>query len=143
MGAEVILTRSDDTAVSLTERMAFLCDVMPDLSVSVHQNSVDYSVDVHGVRGTLGLWWADSSILLTECVSEKVAQSMFRKELMPRQQKLALCRNPKFPSTLVEVGFMTSVEEYEDMLSGGVQRAARGIAEGVLEFFRRQAQWVQ
>jgi N-acetylmuramoyl-L-alanine amidase len=68
---------------------------------------------------------------------------MFRKELMPRQQKLALCRNPKFPSTLVEVGFMTSVEEYEDMLSGGVQRAARGIAEGVLEFFRRQAQWVQ
>lgn len=143
LGAEVILTRSDDTTVSLTERMAFLCDVMPDLSVSVHQNSVDYSVDVHGVRGTLGLWWADSSILLTECVSEKVAQSMFRKELMPRQQKLALCRNPKFPSTLVEVGFMTSVEEYEDMLSGGVQRAARGIAEGVLEFFRRQAQWVQ
>jgi len=143
LGAEVILTRSDDTTVSLTERMEFLCDVMPDLSVSVHQNSVDYSVDVRDVRGTLGLWWADSSILLTECVSEKVAQALFRQELMPRQQMLALCRNPKFPSTLVEVGFMTSVEEYEDMLSGGVDRAARGIAEGVLEFFRRQAQWAQ
>ena len=144
LGAAVILTRADDTTVSLTERMEFLCREMPDLSVSIHHNSVDYSVDVRTIRGTLGLWWADSGVLLTRCVSEAVADSMFRKELAPAQQKLALCRNPKFPSTLVEVGFMTSVEEYEFMLSGsGIRRAAEGIVDGVLAYFREQQKWIR
>ena len=60
------------------------------------------------------------------------------------QQMLALCRNPKFPSTLVEIGFMTSVEEYEFMLNGsGVRRAAEGIADGVLAYFREQQKWIR
>ncbi len=144
LGASVILTRAEDTTVSLTERMDFLCREMPDLSISIHHNSVDYSVDVRNIRGTLGLWWADSGVLLTRCVSDSVASALFRRELSPTQQKLALCRNPKFPSTLVEVGFMTSVEEYEFMLSGsGIARAADGIAEGVMQYFKEQQKWIQ
>jgi len=143
LGAEVILTRSTDTTVSLTERMDFLCDIMPDLSISIHQNSVDYNVNVGSVRGTLGLWWADSGILLTRCVSRKTAEALVRREMDFKQQKLALCRNPKFPSTLVEVGFITSVEEYEFMLNGGISRAAEGITEGVLEYFREQEKWIK
>jgi N-acetylmuramoyl-L-alanine amidase len=56
-----------------------------------------------------------------------------------KQQRLAMCRNPKFPSTLIEVGFMTSVEEYEYMLDGGIEKAADGITQGILEYFRRQS----
>jgi len=143
LGATVILTREDDSTVALTDRADFLCETMPDLAVSIHHNSVDYSVDVRGVQGTLGLWWADSSVMLTRCVSSAVADALHREELSPKQQKLAMCRNPKFPSTLVEVGFMTSIEEYEFMLNGGVERAAAGIAEGVLNYFREQAKWIQ
>lgn len=143
LGAEVILTREDDATVSLTSRMTFLSETMPDLAVSVHNNSVDYSVDVRNLRGTLGLWWADSGVLLTECVAEATAAALCRDNLTPRQQMLAMCRNPKFPSTLVELGFMTSVEEYEFMLNGGIEKAADGIAEGILAYYRAQAQWIK
>lgn len=143
LGATVILTREGDDDLSLTERMELLSSLMPDLSVSIHNNSVDYSVDITGIRGTLGLWWADSGVLLTECVADAVADALFRCELEPRQQMLAMCRNPKFPSTLVELGFMTSVEEYEFMLHGGIEKAADGIAEGILAYYRAQAQWTR
>ena len=56
---------------------------------------------------------------------------------------LAMCRNPNFPSPLVEVGFMTSPEECDFMLSGGIEKAADGIAEGVLAYFREQAKWIR
>ena len=52
-----------------------------------------------------------------------------------------ICRNPKFPSTLIEVGFITNAEEYEYMLNGGVEDAAEGIAKGVLDYFAAQKQW--
>jgi len=143
LGAEVILTRGDDSTFPLTERIGFLIDAMPDLSISVHNNSMDYSSDITTVRGTLGLWWADAGVLLTKCVSKAVADSLFRHEITPRRQMLAMCQNPKFPSTLVEVGFMTSPEECDFMLSGGIEKAADGIAEGVLAYFRAQKQWIR
>lgn len=143
LGASVILTRAEDTTVSIQDRVSFLCDEMPDLVLSIHQNSLDYASDITGVRGTLGLWWADSGVLLARCVSASVAQALSRREMTPQQQRLALCRNPKFPSALIEVGFMTSVEEYEFMLNGGIERAAEGIANGILSYFREQSKWAE
>ena len=141
LGAEVLLTREDDRTVPLSARASYLCDVSPDLSISIHQNSMDYSVDVTRVRGSLCLWWADSGVLLAECMSGAVADSLNRNERAPAQQKLMMCRNPKFPSVLIEVGFMTSVEEYEYMLNGGITAAAEGITSGVIEYFAAQKQW--
>ena len=141
LGAEVLLTRSDDSSVPLSSRAAYLCDVHPDLVISIHQNSLDYSVDATRVRGSLCLWWADAGVLLAESLSGAVADALHRNERTPAQQKLMICRNPKFPSALIEVGFMTSVEEYEYMLNGGVEDAAEGITRGVLDYFAAQKQW--
>ena len=135
LGATVLLTRSEDSTVPIYDRVDRLCEIMPDLAISIHQNSLGYSSDITRVRGTVGLWWADGGELLAECVSHCVARSLARREMTATRQKLALCRNPKFPSALIEVGFMTSVEEYEYMLNGGVQDAADGIAQGVLLYF--------
>ena len=142
LGAEVLLTREDDSTVPLADRAAYLCRVNPDLVISVHQNSLDYSADITRVRGSLCLWWADSGVLLAECMSGAVADALHRNERTPQQQKLMMCRNPKFPSTLIEVGFITSVEEYEYMLNGGVEDAAEGITRGVLAYFAAQKQWL-
>ena len=49
-----------------------------------------------------------------------------------------MCRNAGFPAALIEVGFMTSVEEYEYMTSArGIEKGAQGIADGVLAYVRR------
>lgn len=139
LGAEVELTRESDTTVSLFDRMDYLEESEPDLSISIHQNSIGYTTDATRVRGTLGLWCMDGGRLLADCVGSSVAEATGRPYRGTNYQLLAMCRNPKFPQTLVEVGFMTCIEEYEQMTNGsGIKKAAQGICNGVLQYFAKQ-----
>ena len=143
LGAEVILSRSDDTAVSLNERMELLEQLEPDLCVSIHQNSMDYSADITRIRGTLALWCMDGGLLLSDTVGRAMADSLGRNYRGNAYQALALCRNPKFPAALIETGFITSVEEYEQIAAvGGIEAAAEGVANGILDYYRKQAEYI-
>lgn len=143
LGAEIELLREADVTLPLADRMAYLEQSEPDLCISVHQNSVGYTTDATRVRGTLSLWCMDSGRLLSDCVGASVADALSRSFRGSDYQALAMCRNPKFPQTLIEVGFMTSVEEYEKMVHGdGIRKAAEGIRSGVLEYFRKQAEFL-
>ena len=144
LGATVDLTRREDVTMDLYARMDYLEEKEPHLAMSVHQNSMGYTSDITRIRGTLPLYWANAGTLLADTVGAGVAASTGRYLRDTTRQMLALCRNPKFPQTLIEVGFITSVEEYEQMVSGsGVRKAAEGIRDGVLEYFRRQAEFAK
>jgi len=139
LGATVILTRAEDTTLDLMDRVALLEEIEPDLCVSIHQNSMNYLTDITKIRGTLSLYCMDSGLLLAQCIGEAVAEKTGRAYLGANYQMLAMCRNPKFPEALIEVGFMTSVEEYEQMANGsGITKAADGIVEGILNYFAIQ-----
>jgi uncharacterized lipoprotein YddW (UPF0748 family)/N-acetylmuramoyl-L-alanine amidase len=143
LGANVVLTRSEDVTFKLSpDRLDFVNEVNPDLCVSVHQNALDYNRDITRVRGTVGLYWQQSGKLLTRCVSSAVAGAMGYFERTPTQQRLAMVRNPKFPSTLVEVSFLTCVEEVERLEYGGTDIAAQAIVDGILEFYRQQGKFI-
>ncbi len=142
LGAEVLLTRETDETVPIGERTARLSAWRPDLAISIHHNSLGYTSDVTRVRGTLGLWWADGGEKLADCLAASVAAALGRPQMTTAQQRLALCRNPRFPSALIEVGFMTNVEEYEWMLHGGAARAGDAVARGVLDYFAAQAAYL-
>ena len=119
-----------------------MCSSDLDLCISIHQNSIGYTTDATRVRGTLALWCMDSGRLLADCVGPAVADALSRNFRGSNYQALAMCRNPKFPQTLIEVGFITSVEEYEKMVNGdGIRKAAEGIRDGVLEYFAKQAEF--
>ena len=140
LGANVSLIRTDDTTVSLYARMAYLEAAEPDLSISIHQNSMGYSTDITRVRGVLPLYCADSGKLLADCVGGEIGRATGRYTRASQYQMLALCRNPKFPQTLIEVGFITNAEEYEQMAVGrGITQAADGVVNGVLRYFREMA----
>ena len=142
LGAHVILTREEDVTFDLLERAALLEQIEPDLCLSLHQNSIGYATDITKVRGTLGLWCEAGGQLLADCVGRSVASSLCRNYRGTAWQALAMCRNPKFPSALIEVGFMTSVEEYEFMTSErGLELGARGVADGVMRYFERMAEF--
>ncbi|MBO5258259.1 MAG: N-acetylmuramoyl-L-alanine amidase, partial [Clostridia bacterium] len=143
LGAEVELMRGEDVTVPLTDRMAYLEESEPDLCISIHQNSVGYTTDATRVRGTLALWCMDSGRLLADCVGPAVADALGRNFRGANYQALAMCRNPKFPQVLIEVGFITSVEEYEKMVNGdGVRKAAEGVRDGVIAYFAKQGEYL-
>ena len=144
LGAEVVLTREGDETVSIDKRLVRLDALAPDLSISIHQNSMGYATDITKVRGLVGLYYADAGKLLTECVSASVSAALNRFARTPSEQRLALCRNARFPSTLIEVGFITCVEEYEKMQNpAAISAAGDAVARGVLDYYAAQAKWVK
>ena len=103
-----------------------------------------YVADITRIRGTLALWCMDSGVMLSDILGKNIADSLGRHYIGSQYQMLAMCRNPKFPSALIEVGFITSVEEYEQMLSSnGIEKAADGVVSGILEYFEKQAEYIK
>jgi len=144
LGAEVLMTREDDTTVSLTERMDFLNRESPDLSISVHHNSVNEATDANNGRGTLGLYWSAAGLSLAEYVQKGVPQALAVRDVGTRAQKLALCRNHRFPQTLVETQFICSPAEYEAAMRGDyTETAAEAMAEGVLNWYKMQEDYLK
>ncbi len=143
-GANVILTRYSNSTVGIYTRLAQLEALLPDLLVSIHQNSMPYSTDVTKVRGLVSLTIADAGTLLSKCVSKAISDSLLCYERTPATQRLAMVRNVQFPSCLVETSFITCVEEYEQMLNGGgIERAAQGLVQGILDYYAAQAAYIK
>jgi Uncharacterized protein conserved in bacteria len=139
LGATVLLTRNQDVTFKLSpDRLDFVNKTDPDLCVSVHQNAMDFDSDITRIRGTIAFYWQQSGKLLAECVSSTVSDAMGYYERSVTQQRLAMIRNPKFPSTLVEVAFLTSVEEVEKLNNGGIELAAQAIADGIIDYYEAQ-----
>ena len=139
LGANVLMTRSDNTTVSLEERMAFLNDANPDLAVAIHQNSIASSSNAQKIRGYLGLYCTEAGKLLAKSVSATVALELNRYERPYAYQKLAVARNHRFPSTLCEMCFISNVEEYEwSITPGNTERSAIAVADGILAYYKAQ-----
>lgn len=139
LGANVLMTRSDDTTHSLEERMEFLNEAHPDLAISVHQNSVPSTSNAQKARGYLGLYCTEAGKLLAKTVSATVSAELNRYERPFAYQKLAVARNHRFPSTLCEMCFISNTEEYEwSITPGNTERSAAALADGILAYYRAQ-----
>jgi hypothetical protein len=139
LGAKVILSRDGDTTVSLYERMDLLTATDPDLSISVHHNSVNETKNANTARGTWGLYWSPSGISLTDHVRRATVEALGYYDYGTKAQKLALCRNHRFPQTLVEVGFICAPAEFQTALRRDYSnKVAEAISEGVLSWYRTQ-----
>ncbi len=136
LGAAVLLTRDSDYYMPLTERADFIVKEEPDISISIHHNSIGYNLDPNNFSGTLGLYTHDSAKTLAEALANEVSFSLGRKNEGTRWQELRLCINHRFPSALVELGYMTCPEEYEFTVSEkGQEKIAEALARGILNYF--------
>ncbi len=146
LGATVIQIRDRECEIDvpIADRMQTLIDVQPDLMISIHQNSMPYTSDITKIRGVVGLYWSDSGYMLTDVMGESISTALNKLDRSPTKQRLAMVRNPKFPSTLVETCFITSVEEYERMMKDdAVDTIAKAIADGVLDYYGAQRKYLK
>lgn len=146
LGATVILTRDRETEIDVPvlDRVQTLIDIDPDICISIHQNSMPYTSDVTKIRGLVGLYWSDAGYMLTDVMGETMSDALNKLDRSPTQQRLALVRNPKFPSTLIEVCFITNVEEYEKMMQpDSIDKISTSIANGVLNYYSAQEKYIK
>ncbi len=135
-GAKVLLTRNADTTLLLNERSAYMKKVKPDLCISIHHNSVDVSSDYNSAGGALVLYSRETSLPLANCISDSLTKGLNLKNEGVRAQSLNVCREYRFPSVLIECGYVCSPLEYELLLTDTFKnRLTDNIVTSICDYF--------
>jgi N-acetylmuramoyl-L-alanine amidase len=142
-GADVIMTRTDNVAVGLSERVQVAVAADADLLVSVHNNAFPEGVNPFRSNGTSVYSFHPFSAPLSEALNRHIVATTRIRDLGARWSNLALTRPTWMPSALTESLFML-IPEQEAALRDPVfleQLAAahvRGIEEFVTTAVRTQ-----
>lgn len=132
-GAHVLMTRPDDTYISLEQRANLSNQNHADAFISFHYN---WSNDP-SAKGLTDFYYQKSKDdSLAENILNEVAKQTKLNNAGSRFDDLSVLRNNSQPSTLIELGFLSNkqddaVVEHSDYL----ENVAQGVYLGLLEYF--------
>lgn len=130
MGFDVVLTRTSDTNLGLSQRAQIANRAGGDCFVSIHCNSYDsdliYGLESYYFQSEEG-----------EKLAEAIAEAARAKEISTRESKegnFQVLREADMPAVLIEVGYMTNPAELALLASEDHQQAlADALAQGIWE----------
>ncbi len=139
-GARVIMTRTDDTFIELTERARIANSAKADLFISVHINS---SAKV-SMSGTITFYSGPNAIkeLLARCIQSEIAAvsglpgiGAWSDKRIYATKGFSVLRNTTMPGVLVELGFINHPRDRARMVTPEFQSVvAKAIVRGVRKF---------
>ena len=146
-GAEVIMTRSTDRAVShkgdkasAIEELQARCDVANkakvDIFISIHADSFTNPA----ARGSTGYYYSktegNSAKRLADAIRRGVCEQLRTPSRGTQPCNFYVVRHTDMAATLVELAFISNAEE-EKLLDSdeGIERAAQGIFDGIEDYF--------
>lgn len=157
-GYETILTHDgvnlpdaagSNSIFNATERAAYANSITMDYFISIHVNSATNS-DAEGSR----IYYYDNAVKVNK-IGGTIAELMGKniEENMPDDldpviidqsedpnTSFALCRDVKYPSSLVEIGFCTNENDAAKMIRDDWQEQfAQSLADGINEYFTEYA----
>lgn len=139
LGAKIILTREGDVDFKLLEREDFVKNQFPDLSISIHHNSLHPTPHTLENGGFLALYTNPAGKWLSETITDRVASDNFLRCSKAKFQRLAMCRFRAFPSVLLELGYLTCPEDVERASNEkDMDSICASIASAVLDFYKKQ-----
>jgi N-acetylmuramoyl-L-alanine amidase len=137
LGAEVYMTREDDTFVELMDRAALSEQVRPDLFISIHINSTAENSNGARSEGTEIHYFTPGSKSLASSLLTAICVSAGRLERSVQKTAFIVARPTVCPSVLCELGFINNPYQYEQMMREDDRwNAAQGIVNGVVDLLR-------
>lgn len=126
-----LLSRPDDTYVTLPGRVSFAAENHADLFVSLHGNS-----DPNGTAsGTETYYTRDDSKAFAEAVHPYLVAATGLKDRGVKQQSLHVTRETTMPAILLETGFLTNATDVAVIFDDDAQyRIAAAIVEGIKDY---------
>ncbi len=142
-GYKVIMTRTDDTFISLDERALFANQKKPTLFVSVHYNSAPSTaaegIEIFYYQDNVDKGRTKKSKALAQAVLNKIIQRTEAKSRGVKQGNLAVLRGTEMPAILIEGGFMTNTAEMEKIKKISYQKClALGVLQGIQDYLLAQ-----
>lgn len=139
---KVTLTRKGDLSLGKTvkedilNRVKIINNVKPDLFISIHLNGVD----VKSVRGveTYTKFLDEKSYLLGESIQDELSSIEYTKDRGVKdtsERSLGILRNTNATGVLLELGFITNVDDEKYLISDeGQNTIVKCITNGVLNY---------
>jgi N-acetylmuramoyl-L-alanine amidase len=141
-GFEVILTRADDSFISLDKRSLFANEQKPRLFVSIHFNSAP-SIDAEGIevfyyKNEGDKTRTNKSQALAQAILDKTIQNTKAKSRGIKHGNFLVIRETTMPSALIEGGFLTNTNEMEKIKTAAYLKSlALGIAQGIQDYLSK------
>lgn len=141
-GYKVVMTRQDDTFVSLEKRAELANEQKPDLFLSIHYNSAP-SAEANGVE----VFYFNSKENKTRTLKSKKAAQAILKNVIKitsansrgvKSGNFLVIRETKVPAILIEGGFLSNQDELIKIKDPDyLKKLAWGISKGVEDYFKK------
>ncbi|MBS2009057.1 MAG: N-acetylmuramoyl-L-alanine amidase [Cyanobacteria bacterium SZAS TMP-1] len=133
-GARIVLTRHDDTFVSLEDRVKITNQVGPNLFLSVHINSLEGTSNAYGIET---YFQTELSRPLAERVHASLVAGLQTPDRNIRRARFYVINHTPVPAILAEVGYITNKTERERLISADwQQKIASSLARGVMLYLQ-------
>ena len=137
-GAKVVMTREEDKAVSLEERVKIADLNHSDILISIHNNALPDGRDPYKDHGSGTYYYQSQSLPLAKFIQKSMIESLKLRDNGIYWDSLALVRTNEEPAVLVEVGFMIHPEEYILLTNEDFQKkAAKAISDGIHDYYEQ------
>ncbi len=131
-GAKVIMTRTDDSYVSLYDRVKIANDNSSMFFVSIHNNALPDTLNPNEHRGTSVYYYYKQSEPLAKSILNTMTSELGTKNDNIHQQSFAVVRNTNALAVLVEVAYLINPDDNELLINPEFQKnVAKAIADGI------------
>lgn len=120
MGAKVITTRTQDFTLPLADRVAQIQTTKPDLSISIHANSLALTADYSQTHGIRTYYSCDTAASAADYINRRISGQGSNTHAIAAN--LALTRTEVCPAILIETAFMSNPNDYERLIDSDFQR---------------------
>lgn len=132
LGANVVMTRTGDSTLSLDDRMRIIESSKADLFISLHHNSIGENVDANKVSGMEVYYHTGLSKSFADNMMGGLSTNLNRNNRTVKQSIYRVTLMPYSPALLVELGFLSNPIEYEKAVSGSeMEKVAAAVADGI------------
>ena len=135
-GAKPVLLRTTDIAMGIYDRPDLAAKHNADILLSIHNNAIPDGRDPLIEHGTSCYYYHPMAFPLAETIHNKLLKDLKHPNFGLYYDNLALPREHRMPTILIEIAFMIHPDEYLQLIDENYQlKAADSIANGVKEFF--------
>lgn len=132
MGARVVMTRCDDTFVSLEDRVRITNETKPDLFVSIHINALESTSSIYGIET---YYQTEQSRALAGAIHQQLVQGLGVPDRSVRKARFYVINHTPVPAILAEVGFISNQQERDNLGSSDYQaKIADSVSAGITQF---------
>ncbi len=133
-GANALLTRSNDTYISLQGRVDFAQSRNADMFISIHMNSSNSAAS----NGTETFYYTPKSLPFAREIHNEFVQATGRKSRGVSRARFFVIRKTTMPSVLLECAFVSNPTEENIALSTQWrERLAQGVTRGVINYVEK------